>query len=722
MPSLMKGFHDTRSRVVTWEEVYRLITDGTLSENTERFRVTGEQRYKAQTLCTSVAVQFNGTGRQEADIAGRTGVGMADFDKLPREDMDRCGRLLKADPHAFLVYRTISGQGYRVLFRYDPRATDHATAFLAANCHFADLIGHPFDPSCSNLTRISALCHDPEALFNPQARAFEPRITDYPPATVPYPPDNPVDFAVEVIERHGYRYARGSRNDYLMRCLMFMNKLGVAQGEAERWASDHDLPPAEVRAIVRSCYNHRAEHGTFAPRFRSAARPVPTRLGNGNETAHGNAHGDGSRAAKRKRIDPAEIASFLRSQAEFHMNVISDQTEIRWLADTHATWRPLTDRDVSSLWMRMSQLGIPGNEQQINSVIQSDFTPLFHPFRAYFESLREWDGVTDHIALLAGRVHLTDETPALRRRFNEYVRKWLVALVAGIFRPEVVNHEILVLLGRQGNYKSTFFSHLLPPELQRYFYAKLNAEQVNKDDLFTLTQYALISYEEIDTMKPAELNRLKALTTMRDINERRAYGRHKEHRNHIASFCASGNNVRFLSDRTGNRRWLPFEVDWILSPVEHPFDYEGIYSQVWHLFRSGYAYWFDSNDIDSLNEHNTRYEAPCLEEELILRNFCIPLPGMTAELVSTARILESINAMLKQPLNAARVGQAMKKLGFEAVRNKNGMRYWVHIRTLDEIEAQKREEAQEFRLSQKGEPPTDAGTPSVADAEPELPF
>ena len=89
---------------------------------------------------------------------------------------------------------------------------------------------------------------------------------------------------------------------------------------------------------------------------------------------------------------------------------------------------------------------------------------------------------------------------------------------------------------------------------------------MSKDDLLTLTQYALVCCEELDTMRPAELNQLKATVTMTSIDERAAYAYYHEHRKHIASFCGTGNNPQFLSDPTGNRRWLPFEVESIVSP------------------------------------------------------------------------------------------------------------------------------------------------------------
>ena len=89
-------------------------------------------------------------------------------------------------------------------------------------------------------------------------------------------------------------------------------------------------------------------------------------------------------------------------------------------------------------------------------------------------------------------------------------------------------------------------------------------------------------------MRPSELNQLKAAVTMPSIDERAAYAHYHEHRKHIASFCGTGNNAQFLSDPTGNRRWLPFEVESIESPRDHPFDYEAIYAQAYALYQEGF--------------------------------------------------------------------------------------------------------------------------------------
>ena len=170
-------------------------------------------------------------------------------------------------------------------------------------------------------------------------------------------------------------------------------------------------------------------------------------------------------------------------------------------------------------------------------------------------------------------------------RFYEYLKKWLVGMVAGWVDQSEVNHVILIFIGEQGIYKTTWFNYLLPPELRDYFYTKTNASRMTKDDLLTLAQYGLVCYEELDTMSPRELNQLKSAVTMPSIDERAAYAHFHEHRKHIASFCGTGNNVQFLSDPTGTRRWLPFEVESIMSPRDHPFNYEGVYSQAYAQLR-----------------------------------------------------------------------------------------------------------------------------------------
>ena len=262
---------------------------------------------------------------------------------------------------------------------------------------------------------------------------------------------------------------------------------------------------------------------------------------------------------------------------------------------------------------------------------------------------------------------------------------WRATLVAGVLEEGNVNHQILVLIGQQGSYKTTWFNYLLPPELRSYFLTKVSNTYANKDDLLSLSEFMLICLEEIDEMSPATLNQLKAMVTLKSVNERAAYARNKEHRPHIASFCATGNNVHFLNDPSGNRRWLPFEVESIDPPQEHPVDYAGVYAQAYRYWQDNFRYWFNAEEIEALNRHNQYFETPNLERELILIHFRRTLPGEAGIFVTTAYILNQINRYIRQPLSPIKVGLLMKQLGFKAIRYAGQRGYRVYEYTGEEI-------------------------------------
>ena len=270
-------------------------------------------------------------------------------------------------------------------------------------------------------------------------------------------------------------------------------------------------------------------------------------------------------------------------------------------------WAALTDVMVNTLWTELSaQKKV--RAEDIWRVIRSKFVPDFNPFTFYLSQLPPWDG-DDYILGMSVSVTVKGEVEE-QMRFAEYLKKWLVAMVAGWVDASVVNNVILVLIGEQGAYKTTWFNYLLPPELRPYFRIKTNSSTMTKDDLLSLSQYGLVCCEELDTMTQRDLNQLKSAVTMMSVNERIPYERFPENRPHIASFCGTGNNSQFLNDATGNRRWLPFEVASIESPRDHPFDYTNIYAQAYALYRQGFRYWFTREEIMQLSEHNRQFEVP----------------------------------------------------------------------------------------------------------------
>lgn len=689
--SIFKNYWDTCPIETTLQHVFELIRkDDILAAHTRQHRLHRSRQQNKQAgyekmscPCFAVSVRFR-EGKQQKHICGYTGLCMADFDHVPQEAMANCLKVIAGDPHTLLAYTTISGEGIRVLSAYRAaqplegsgrEARLHAAAFEQMNKYYGQLLGQPYDDKCKNITRLSGLAYDPQAYFCPDCTPFTVNMEAVPdrkrgvnrPKLKGEKLAKRASLLIEKqLKKEGLAYEPHHHNEYIMRTGYLMNAYGVPESEATEWAihrfADYE---GDVESIFRSCYRNTEEYNTL---------PWPEQ---------------GNRKGRKPREEAEgavveEIEAFLATQAEFRKNTVTNRCEIR-MAGTEA-FENLTDRHVSSLWCRMCKEVKAVRLPDLRTVLESEFVGLYNPFVEYFENLPPYEEGTDPIGKLAAQVHVTKD----EEMFGVFFRKWLVALVASLLKPEVVNHEILVLIGRQGIYKTTWLNNLLPPELRNYFYLKTNSRSISKDDKLTLTEFALVCLEELDEMDSRELNQLKALTTVRNVSERAAYAHCKEVRPHIASFCGTSNNKHFLTDLTGNRRWMPFEVESIDNPYEHTPDYAAVFAQAYALLKSGYPYWLEEAEIRQLNEHNKDFEVPCLEHELILTYYQRPMEGEECTFVTTAQILARINAGLRQNLSIVRIGIVMREEKFCAIRQGGKRGYRVIELTGEQIEMRRR--------------------------------
>ena len=275
-------------------------------------------------------------------------------------------------------------------------------------------------------------------------------------------------------------------------------------------------------------------------------------------------------------------------------------------------------------------------------------------------------------------------------------KKWFVAMVASWMKDEVVNHTVLVLVGRQGIFKTTWLDNLIPPELRAYSSKLPLSGQISKDDRLRLCENGMLNIDELDAMCGREMNIVKSLLTSSDVNERAAYGRLKERRVRLASFCASTNKREFLTDVTGNRRWLPFEVESIQNPFHTIIPYERLYAQAKALVEEGiFSYWFDMEEMEVMEAHNEEFRAQENEEQLLPILFDVPAEGK-GEFMTTAEISERLvsHGGIKKPMSTKQLGVIMGKKGFQKAQVRISgtcVRGWmVYKRNQDEIISAKR--------------------------------
>ncbi|MBQ9751203.1 MAG: hypothetical protein IJV81_00025 [Paludibacteraceae bacterium] len=389
-------------------------------------------------------------------------------------------------------------------------------------------------------------------------------------------------------------------------------------------------------------------------------------------------------------------------------DIVADKLQIRMdLEEVKGGeyWREMTKHDINSIVCHCAQeYDANITSREVMTALQSDLIPDVHPLREYVFSCGEWtEEQPDWIDWVAQQVTVKsfgDEAKGDKARGEELWRtcfkKWFVAMVASWMKDEVVNHQVLVLIGRQGIYKTTWLEHLMPPHLRAYACKLANSNDLNKDERLRIAEFGLISLDEIDSMNNRELNQLKSVITATDVNERAAYAYTKERRVRLASFCASGNRRDFLTDITGNRRWLPFEVEEIQNPFFTTLPYERMYAQAWALAQDPlFCYWFELDEIEVLEQHNQHFRDESNEEQLLPILFDVPAEGK-GEFMTTAQISERLVSYgnIKKPMALSRLGMVLGTAGYKATKRRignNQTRGWiVYQRDTDEISALRR--------------------------------
>ena len=366
-------------------------------------------------------------------------------------------------------------------------------------------------------------------------------------------------------------------------------------------------------------------------------------------------------------------------------------------------WREMTKHDINSIVCHCAQeCDVNITSREVMTALQSDLIPDVHPLREYILSLPPFTpDQPDWIDWVAQQVRVKpsgEEAKGDKARGEEFWRacfkKWFVAMVASWMRDDIVNHQVLVLIGKQGIYKTTWLEHLIPPHLRAYACKLANSNDLNKDERLRIAEFGLISLDEIDSMNSRELNQLKSIITATDVNERAAYAYTKERRVRLASFCVSGNRRDFLTDITGNRRWLPCEVESIQSPFTTILPYERMYAQAWALAQDPFfSYWFDLDEIEVLEQHNQHFRDESNEEQLLPILFDVPAEGK-GEFLTTAQISERLITYgnIKKPMALSRLGMLLGAHGFQKKTiGVQRLRGWlVYQRSMDEINANKR--------------------------------
>lgn len=657
---------------------------------------------------------MDGQGKQVANILKPTYWLAVDIDKIPDEKMQEVIAKADKDPYVMARYVTASGHGLRILARYKPFDDPEVTAVelfdvvvRKAMDYFSILLGVPADEKCCDITRMCGLAHDPTAYFCWNSKPFELESKDIKrlyfkksmaekyerrSSRRRKPSQKMVSLAKHIptideaaasieklLETWGKAFEPSRHNDYVYNFGLTCLKYNIDQKEATDYADQHfSAQYPKTVSVMNQAYKHQEQRGTW------------------QFMRKGESYG--------KKPSMKMLKQWLSMRYEFHRNEVTGYYEVcsrDVLKGKFHHWTRMDDNIENSLWIEMEEDGLQTQQPRLHSLINSDFSEKYNPLLDYLTALPAWDEKTDYIQMLADRIHIADTDGAhhTQEDFRYFFKKWFVAMVVTWVTDTVVGQTILIFVGKGGLFKTTFFDKLLPKLLHDYFINESTASYTDKDFMEAMASKALMCLDEFETAFGKNLSAFKSCVTKLFFSIRRPYDKYRTELPHRAAMCGTSNSVQIISEEE-NRRYSPWLIESIDSPIDHPIDYQHVYAQAVALGKEvmerqrkhedGWVFWLTTEDIEVMREHNKMFMISNYMEDQILRYYRVPDKDVEARYIKfrySSEILERIGGCpaLSRYIYQQNLASTLLRLGFERKRRSKGMGWFVIEKEVGEM-------------------------------------
>lgn len=259
---------------------------------------TAEQLKKAELKYSNEktnlpAVTWSGTfaKRNAKNLTQHSGLICLDIDKITDDGaFNAMWFSLTTDPHAYIVFRSPSGNGIKVIFKIAPDADQHKAHFLAIEKYLLEKYNIAIDASGKDVNRLCFLSSDNNLFHSEKSIVFELPAAPIAETILPTPAKEftPAEqkklskitpAEKEALKVNGQEvndiyestckvitYTDGSRNNFIFKYACNCNRVGISQYDCLQFIISiaTDKPTAEVEASVKSAYNANiAEHGKY---------------------------------------------------------------------------------------------------------------------------------------------------------------------------------------------------------------------------------------------------------------------------------------------------------------------------------------------------------------------------------------------------------------------------------------------------------------------------
>ncbi|MCX6218302.1 VapE domain-containing protein [Spirosoma sp.] len=363
------------------------------------------------------------------------------------------------------------------------------------------------------------------------------------------------------------------------------------------------------------------------------------------------------------------IQKFLFDKHEYRVNIVSNQLERK--GEPTSEWELVNMADIE---FELFNANFKNFKDPLKALFGSRILPKYDPFITYFEGLPKWDeSQPNYIDQLADFVQ-TDDGLWWKLMF----KKWIVRAVGQAIGEIKFNKQCLTLVGKQNDGKTTFLDFLIPKGLKNY--AKKGFDFGHKDGKFSLIQNFIINLDELASFEKKELNNeFKTVLSESTVKFRLLFQNIETPFARRASFVASTNQFEFLTDETGNVRWLPFVVKNINHDAGGPKGYAAVIDidRVWAqaqalLYDPRFNCNMTPDEISQQELLNRRFLRTTTEMEVIGKYYLSGEKGDTESTFNTASDIEEyLRGKVSLRLHRTQIGKAMQVMGFAQETNYN---------------------------------------------------
>jgi hypothetical protein len=694
------NIYDQTPKPITMIEIINLIKSNELKDQTDYYRklkldtsptdelgqdILKKSKYKFPGITFSST--FKEGKRDDDNFISYTPYICIDFDHI--ENINDIIEKLKNDKYTLLLYKSVSGDGCKVVVKTVVENTDdlsiakatHEKYYEKIKKYYYETYNLKLDTQCKNYNRINFLSYDENVYYNSNTKLIKVVV-----------------YNTDIKKSKIQESQKGGPNPLLNRIYEFMKTKNLVHPDLDDYTTwivfgwrIYDYTKDKLQFIdyfkkfsqLSSKYNEKDFNTkitnlikTYKPKGYSIKKLTKWCKDMGMEFEK----------------DEKELYTF--DQNDIHAMMEELKISIEIIQPGYKHYASMGEQNNTYYIERQLLTDHIENEIFTNFIKETEMMNLsFQMFERYLfthKFINHTDTVKDFFYQYnSGSTQLyKDEFKKMvdsvdvdidKDLFKFYLRYWMLSSLYQYFANNYYNKYYLIAKGNQNIGKTWFFDHgLFKPFMENSMCdTSFSWKNIDKDSYIKLAESLFIFTDDVKISSKTDIHRIKEMTSMTNLKIRRPFGRNTDYLKRIGSFAGSTNDKRIYADETGGIRFFVFEILSINREIFNSINFNYIWMMIFDMYINSITTNMLEQKYDKIWElhiKNTENNRQISREEELLQECVIPNPD--GDPISFNEIGYAFKEMYAGDetilkMNSLKFLHIMEKLGFECERIKN---------------------------------------------------